>query len=34
MKSVLSAYLETLYDANPASIGGSMPADGFYYVEK
>ena len=32
MKSVLSAYLKTLYDANPASVGGSLPADGFYYV--
>ena len=34
MKTVLAAYLQTLYDANPSSIGGSMPADGFYYVEK
>ena len=34
MKTVLAAYLQTLYDANPTSIGGSMPADGFYYVEK
>ena len=32
MKSVLSAYLKTLYDANPASVGGSLPTDGFYYV--
>lgn len=34
MKTVLAAYLQTLYDATPSSIGGSMPADGFYYVEK
>lgn len=34
MKTVLSAYLKTLYDANAASIGGAMPADKFYYVEK
>lgn len=34
MKNTLSAYLKTLFDANAASIGGSMPADEFYYVEK
>lgn len=32
MKTVLSAYLLTLYDANPSSIGGVVPTDGFYYV--
>ena len=31
MKNVLSAYLETLHSANPASVGGSLPADSFYY---
>ncbi len=34
MKASLSAYLKTLYDANPASVGGKLPADEFYYVEK
>ncbi len=34
MKNTLSAYLKTLFDANAASVGGSMPADEFYYVEK
>lgn len=34
MKSVLEAYLKTLFDANASSIGGAMPADDFYYVEK
>ncbi len=34
MKTVLSAYLKTLFDANPASVGGALPADNFYYVEK
>lgn len=34
MKKTLSAYLKTLFDANATSIGGSMPTDSFYYVEK
>ena len=34
MKNTLSAYLGTLFDAKPASIGGAMPTDDFYYVEK
>ena len=33
MKSVLSAYLKTLYDENATSIGGAMPSDSFYYVK-
>ncbi|MEE1279807.1 MAG: MqnA/MqnD/SBP family protein [Oscillospiraceae bacterium] len=32
MKSKVSAYLKTLLDANPASIGGQLPDDEFYYV--
>lgn len=32
MQAVLSAYLKTLYDANPSSIGGSIPTESFYYV--
>jgi NitT/TauT family transport system substrate-binding protein len=34
MKTALSAYLKTIYDVNPASVGGKMPSDGFYYAEK
>ncbi len=32
MKSTVAAMLQVLFDANPKSIGGSMPADDFYYV--
>ncbi len=32
MKKNVSAYLNTLYAANPASIGGQLPDDAFYYV--
>ncbi len=31
MKASLSAFLKILYDANPASVGGNLPADDFYY---
>lgn len=31
MKASLSAFLEVLYAANPASIGGALPAADFYY---
>lgn len=31
MKEQLSGFLEILYNANPASIGGTMPDDTFYY---
>ncbi len=34
MKTVLSGYLQTLFDANPQSVGGEMPNDAFYYVAK
>ena len=30
-KAAVSAYLKVLYDANPASIGGKLPDDTFYY---
>ena len=33
MKKAVSAYLKVLFDANPASIGGAMPADDFYYMQ-
>lgn len=31
MKANVSAYLKVLYDQNPASVGGSLPGDDFYY---
>ena len=31
MKAAIQGYLQVLYDANPKSVGGSMPDDGFYY---
>jgi NitT/TauT family transport system substrate-binding protein len=31
MKTNLSAYLQFLFDRKPASIGGKLPADEFYY---
>ena len=31
MKADLGAFLSVLYDANPASVGGALPADDFYY---
>ncbi len=31
MKEALSEYLEELYSQNPASVGGKVPADDFYY---
>ena len=32
MKAKLSAYLQTLLDQNPQSIGGELPGDDFYYA--
>lgn len=31
MKALASGYLRVLFDANPASVGGAMPDDDFYY---
>ena len=31
MQNRLSGYLKVLFDQNPASVGGSMPDDAFYY---
>ena len=31
MREALSAFLTVLYEANPASVGGKLPADDFYY---
>lgn len=32
MKEDLSGYLQALYEAEPSSIGGELPDDGFYYI--
>lgn len=34
MKEALSSYLQVLFDLNPASVGGALPADSFYYVNE
>lgn len=31
MKSALSAYLTTLFEMDPAAVGGALPGDDFYY---
>ena len=31
LKSTFAGYLQVLFDADPASVGGSMPGDDFYY---
>ena len=33
MKDMVSGYLEVLYDADPTSVGGTLPDDAFYYSE-
>lgn len=32
MKSMLSGYLNVLFEQDPASVGGSLPDDDFYYI--
>ena len=32
MKTLLSGYLQTLFDQNPKAVGGAMPGDAFYYT--
>ncbi len=34
MKTDLAGYLQVLFDANPKSVGGTMPDDNFYYIQK
>lgn len=34
MKTAMNGYLKVLYDQNPKSVGGTLPADDFYHVEK
>ena len=33
MKKDISAYLQVLYDASPAAVGGKLPDDNFYYTK-
>ncbi len=32
MKTALSGYLQVLYDQDPSAVGGTLPADDFYYL--
>lgn len=34
MKQALSGYLNVLFEQNPEAVGGSLPEDSFYYVQK
>ena len=34
MKAKTAGYLQILFDANPASVGGKLPEDDFYYGAK
>jgi NitT/TauT family transport system substrate-binding protein len=34
MKTALSAFLETMYGFNAASVGGALPGDDFYYINQ
>ena len=34
MKAAVSGYLSILYNSNPASVGGELPADTLYYTAK
>ena len=33
MKAALSGYLQVLFDQNPASVGGALPEEAFYYIQ-
>ena len=32
MKTIVSGYLQTLFDQNPKAVGGAMPGDDFYFL--
>ena len=34
LKPALEGYFQVLYDADPASVGGTLPGDDFYYVSE
>lgn len=33
MTEKVSGYLQVLFDADPKSVGGTLPDDAFYYTE-
>ena len=33
MKTSIEKYLEVLYNSDPASVGGQLPDEAFYYVK-
>ena len=33
MKTALTCYLQVLFDMNPASVGGALPGEDFYYAK-
>ena len=33
MKDKLSGYLSVLFEQNPQAVGGTLPADDFYYIQ-
>ena len=30
----MDKYLKVLFDANPKSVGGKLPGEDFYYIQK
>lgn len=34
MEEALGGYLQVLYDMEPASVGGALPGEDFYYIDK
>jgi len=34
MKTMITNFYKVLYDANPASVGGKLPGDDFYYINE
>ena len=32
--AILPGYLQTLYDLNPAAVGGALPGEDFYWVNE
>ena len=32
MKTSVEGYFQVLFDQNPASVGGTLPGDDFYYI--
>ena len=34
MKTSMDKYLKVLFEANPKSVGGKLPGEDFYYIQK